>query len=120
SLKLWEYFIVNVDSEVKCFSKKIREIKVYPSQTSLFHGGEIETLKRNGMYRKNGWERYSLTVDLEWAVKLFGPTRSAIVVDKNRLFDCTNEYRDTLHKINYLIYEQLNKNIRSMLNNIEH
>lgn len=120
SLKLWEYYVVDVEEALEEFKAEIQNTKTLPTQSSLFHGGEVEALKREGMYRDEGWGRFSLKVNAVWAVKLFGPKRPFTkTLDRVKIVESYNDYKDALCKINLPFYERLNDDIRAMLTNIE-
>lgn len=119
SLRLWEFFVVDVDDEVKKFKEEVLKTTDLPPQSTIYHGGEIEALKREGMYREKGWGRYSLRVDIVWAIKLFGPRKSPKTLNRNRIMESISDYKDALMKINLPIYEKLNDDISALLINVE-
>lgn len=119
SLKLWEFFIVNVDEALEQFKVAVRSTKALQTQSTLFHGGEAEALKREGMYRSDGWGRFSLKVDPVWAVKLFGPKRSFSKPKDVIFLESITDYKNALNKINAPFYDRLNDDVRALLVNIE-
>ncbi|XP_049849918.1 glycogen debranching enzyme-like [Schistocerca gregaria] len=117
SLKLWEYFVINVEKSVKEFETALKSSTSLLEPSCIYYGKEVEVLKSQGTRRLPGGGRWCYTVDIAWALKLFAPSKSSMS-DKNIITQKMQDYQNVLDKINMPIYEKLNKNIEIAIEHI--
>ena len=117
SLRLWEYFVIQVDEALAEFEATLKKGQ-FAATTSLYHGTEVNILKKEGLYRVEGGGRYSLKIHQAWAIKLFGPPKSYKKVDKQRILEAIQDYKLALDEINLPFYQKLNEDMKCAVNNV--
>lgn len=115
SLRLWEFFVVDVENAIQEFEAAVDATERH-EQTTIFLGNEVECLKKEALTRES-WSRGALKVDTAWAIKLFAPSAMRRI-DYSRLRQKLAEYRSALNQVNLPLYERLNDDMRSALSNI--
>ena len=115
SLKLWEFFVIDVENAIQEFEATVESTERHDG-TTLYLGSEVESLKKHALSRET-WARGSLKVDVAWAVKLFAPSAMRRI-DYSRLHQKINEYRSALNQVNLPLYEKVNEDLRAALSNI--
>lgn len=115
SLKLWEFFVVDVDNAIHEFEAALEAVETH-EPTTIFLGNEVESLRKEATNRET-WDRWSYKVDTAWAVKLFAPSVMRRI-DYTRVAEKTAEYRNALNALNLPLYDKLNGDLKAALSNI--
>jgi glycogen debranching enzyme len=117
SLKLWEFFIVDVDNAIHEFEAALEATERH-EPTTIFLGNEVECLRKEAMNRESGeFSRFSLKIDTAWAIKLFAPSAMRRI-DYTKVKEKLAEYRNALNLLNLPLYEKVNADLKAALSNI--
>ncbi|KYR02849.1 glycogen debranching enzyme [Tieghemostelium lacteum] len=132
-LRLWEYYVLDIDSEIKRFKEQYQEsgrvkdsiyassafspsyLKNVISNPTVEKNDIIKNITKKGLIRNPSYERFSLGIDLAVVFKLLDTCSTFINLTTN---EQAQWYQEVLNSINMTIYDDYDADYLAMCNNI--
>ncbi|KAM9969320.1 hypothetical protein ACTFIR_001149 [Dictyostelium discoideum] len=134
-LKLWEYYVLDIEKEVEIFKNTFfssgRVKEQIPSSCSTFSPSflkniisnpnhekheQIKSISKNGIIRAPSYERYSLHINLDYTYKVLDT--SITFSNNSSPEEQIQKYRDILSIVNLEIYKDFDHDTEAVLKNI--
>jgi glycogen debranching enzyme len=120
-LRLWEFFIINIDdavNEMRASIKQSQKIEEPYYDVDLNDDNKItEKIFKEGIYYESHRDRFSIKVKLECALRLFNSTPCTDLTDGEIDRRC-EKYQHMLEKLNLPMYMEVNDHIQSIVSNV--